>query len=580
MSNIITSDLSLKNKSNDVNLYRDIFVNSPSISLKPIKNLADSPIHAKLKDFFHINGYNTINEFEGYLWKSILIGLDVLVVSSSEIDTELNHTVRKRKNKVITFFSPVLTLLLKLVERENEAYRERLVNQPETGKMYEYKRKNGPRLLIVCSSCKNAQKIYEFIKSVMMNDTSLLKVILLQGGANDTTYDVKLSNGCDILICATPFCLLRMLGNGKTNFERLEFFVIDEANIVLDKYAKQAKALMDSYTNFLKIQVKKNVAQFILFSSTWSSKLKNFISCFFTDETILFESKLEASYFGNVNHIVHEVDSISEKASKLIELIETNQKSSVLITINDSISANKLYKYLRKKGYYAQIVDDQSNDETLTSISNEWSESASSKQLILICSQLTLTFLNIRNATCVIHFDFPQNKKLFSERLWTMHDNFKLRKNSSNKLMNGSGDSNNDPPQQQWLDLQSHIFFTKNDVEFSEGLLKFLRRIGVDEYGLPKLLIETANKNIMSKKETQNLKPLCPLVKSYGECVSSLINCEYRHSVDTNFDSLRVLSKNSVEKKLYVPNEGHIKVIFIKRKLMKFIQIFSFFSLK
>jgi ATP-dependent RNA helicase TDRD12 len=574
MNNLIKSDFNLNNKkTNDSYLNRNIFINSPNIDLKPFKNLTDSPIHAKLKDYFHINGYHTINEFEGYLWKSILYGLDVLAVSSSEIDTELNNTVRKRKNKVVTFFSPVLTLMLKLIERENEAHKESLINQPESGKVYEYKRKNGPRLLIICSSCKNAQKIYEFIKSVLMNDTNLLKVILLQGGANDTTFDVKLSNGCDILICATPYCLLRMLGNGKTNFERLEFFVIDEANIVLDKYGKQVQTLMDSYANFLKIQIKKKVAQFILFSSTWSNKLKDFVSCFFTDETILFESKLEATYFGNVNHIVHEVDSIKEKVDKLIKLIETNEKNSILITMNESVSVHKLQKYLKKKGFHAQVVEDQTDEENLSSISNQWLEFSSTKQLILICSQLALTFLKIRNATCVIHFDFPQTKKHFSESLWTMHHNFKMLKNNSNKLTKGSGDSNDDPPQ-QWLDLQSHILFTKDDVEFSEGLLKFLKRTGVDEHGLPKLLIETANRSIEAKQEKQSLKRLCPLVKSYGECLSSLMNCEYRHFLDTNFDSLRVLIEDSAENKLYVPNEGHIKVSLIENKFIDSLILF------
>lgn len=558
MHNIMpNNEINLKNKSS-LNSYRNIFINSPNI--RPIKSLAESPIHGKLKDYFHINGYNSINEFEGYLWQSILRGRHVLAVSASDIDSELNYTIRKRKQKVITFFSPVLTLMLQIVERENELTKEKLPAQSEIRKNYEFKRKNGPRLLIVCSSCKNAQRIYEFISSVIINDKNLLKVILLQGGANDKTYDVKLSNGCDVLICATPYCLLRMLGNGNTNLERLEFFTIDEANIVLEKYPKQMKTLMDIYANLLKIEVRQKIAQFILFSSTWSDKLKEFVSLYFMDETILFESKLEASYFGNVNHIVHEVKSISSKVEKLIELIEMNKKYSILIFINENVSAQKLFSYLRKKGYYTQLIDDQTNENDASLISNEWSESSSSKQLILICSQSTLTFLNIRNASCVIHFDFPQSKRIFSERLWVMSHNFKMIKNGSNTLMEGSGDVSVDAS--KWMELQSHIFFAKEDVEFSEGLLKYLQRIGIDKVGLPKILIDTASERLVIKEGKQNQRPLCPLTKSYGECLSLLSNCEYRHRLDENIDRLRVLSEGGeTSKQVHVPSDGYVKVL-------------------
>ena len=533
---------------------RNIFINGHNI--RPVRSLDESSIHEKLKDYFHINGYNTINEFESFLWPAILRGRHVLAISSSDIHSELNFTIKKRKSKLVTFFSPVLTLLIKLIERENEL---KMLNNSETEKNYVFKRQNGPRLLIVCSSCKNAQKIYEFISKVMVNDKNLLRIILLQGGANDRTYDIKLSNGCDVLICATPYCLLRMLGNGNTNLERLELFTIDEANIVLEKYPIQMKALMGSYANLLKVEARQKIAQFILFSSTWSNKLKEFVSMYFMDETILFESKLEASYFGNVNHIVHEVKIANDKLSKLIDLIKMNANNSIIIFINDNACANLLNRYLKKKGYLASVIDDQTSQASINSITNEWLESAASKQLILICSQAILNFLDVRNASCVIHFDFPQTKKVFSERLWVMSDNFKLHKNKPNLLTDksASGDFNNN---KEWTELQSHIFFTEFDEEFSEGLLKFLKRTGVDEIGLPKLLIQKANERIKEKEENCNNKPLCQLTKSYGECISPLQNCEYRHTLDETIDKLRLLSEENDETKLFVPSEGHIKV--------------------
>jgi ATP-dependent RNA helicase TDRD12 len=463
---------------------RNIFING--LNIRPVTTLAESSIHEKLKDYFHINGYNTINEFESYLWPAILRGRHVLAVSPSDIDSELNFATRKRKNKLVTFISPVLTLVIKLIEREKQLLKEELEQESTTTssvpEKYVYKRINGPRFLIICSSCKNAQKIFELMTSILINDKNLLKIILLQGGAKDESYDVKLTNGCDVLICATPYCLLRMLGNGKTNLERLEFFIIDEANIVLEKYPKQMRALMDTYANLLKFDRRQKVAQFILFSSTWSTKLRDFVSSYFMDETISFESKLEASYFGNVNHIVHEIKNKgNDKLDKLIGLIETNTDKNVIIFINDNSFASLLYKFLKKRGYLAQIIDDQTNHFTVNAITNEWLELAEvNKQLILICSQTMLTFLTIRNATCIIHFEFPQNKTVLADRLWVMSDNFHMNKNGSNLLLNKK-DETDEVCKREWVELESYFFLTQYDEEFSEGFFKFLKRIGVDE---------------------------------------------------------------------------------------------------
>ncbi len=104
---------------------------------------------------------------------------------------------------------------------------------------------NGPILLIVCSSCKQAQLILDYLMQILdivsclasrdalRRRSSELKCLMIQGGGMDVQYDVPLSNGCDILIAATPYAILRKLGDTKTNLERLKYLVFEETHILV-----------------------------------------------------------------------------------------------------------------------------------------------------------------------------------------------------------------------------------------------------------------------------------------------------------------------------------------------------------
>jgi hypothetical protein len=99
------------------------------------------------------------------------------------------------------------------IDRENEIKMNR-----ESGyvKQSLLRSQNGPILLIVCASCKNAQRIYEVISEIIdlsvrqhykeiNNDNNnnnesfrpykKLKALLLQGGGHESLYDVPLING-------------------------------------------------------------------------------------------------------------------------------------------------------------------------------------------------------------------------------------------------------------------------------------------------------------------------------------------------------------------------------------------------
>ena len=195
--------------------------------------------------------------------------------------------------------------------------------------------------------------------------------------------------------------------------------------------------------------------------------------------------------------------------------------------------------------------------------------------------QAMLNFLRIRNANCVIHYDFPTTKQVLAERLWTMNNNFKLNIKPSAKFLSkandaAAGDAAGDIAK-EWLELESHIFLTENDKNFAEGLLSFLTRIGIEQSTLPSLLVNMAAEKKKLKDEKRMLRPMCPYVKSFGQCMTPLPNsCEYRHLVDLNTDKFRRLSAIDDTNELLLPKEGHVKVIKWRYSTKKYLIFWKF----
>jgi len=157
----------------------------------------------------------------------------------------------------------------------------------------------------VCSSAESAQRIHKLVEEMIYitnrareYDSRIkhkkLKSILLP--QNSRCYEGKivlfqkdffrlfklfsyifilglyeyLSQGCDILICSTPLCLIHMLDHKKTNLDRLQHMVFDEAYLLAENYFEQISKVMMCYREVL--QIRPTPAQFLVFSSLWSSK--------------------------------------------------------------------------------------------------------------------------------------------------------------------------------------------------------------------------------------------------------------------------------------------------------------------
>lgn len=223
------------------------------------------------------------------------------------------------RDRVLSYLCPLMD---KLIFKKGH-----LVNQPQTncsrtGLRLSSRQQNGPFMVIVCTSCERAQHLYEQVTAIIervhsMTSTLRLKALMIQGVGKDDQFQVPLMNGIDVLIASTPFVLDRMLGLGWTNLERMHTLVFENGYLLLEKYAEQVRQFQRSYHHLLQNNDDIYLAQIVVVTPNWSDRLAKFVESMLIMPVVLCESKLEAAFYGKVNHFIIECESTHQKARKI-----------------------------------------------------------------------------------------------------------------------------------------------------------------------------------------------------------------------------------------------------------------------
>lgn len=551
--------------------------NTPVI---PIQSIKEQRIHPSLRDFLSFQGILSVSNLNSYLWPCILHGMHCFFMPDES---------NSGRSSPIGFLTPLMSLML-------EKSTQQIKKNFETGfvkkSIAQSQCENGPILLIVCASSENAQKIYEITNQIIQIDSRLngkdkLKALMIQGGGHENQYDVPLANGTDILITATPFCLLKAIGEAKTNLERIRYIVFDQAYLLFEKFPLQIKTLMEIYTNLIEISDLPYRAQFILISHFWSTKLKKFIEKFLIKPAFIIGNKLEASFCGQTHHILKDIESEGIKKGIYIkELIEKNKGKNVLICANTFERTMKLFDYLFKKcNFQVDFVTHESRSPKIRLLEEKWNK-RQSQGLLMVIQQQMLEQINLDKVKCVINYDFPLTKTAYALRLWTMRGYFMEKKQFTEVI---SEDAKMDESFKVALcndyhivdkepeRLCSYIMLSKSSSPFAESLFNFLSRIGYKKNDFPSGFVKMAEEGRLEKDELKINHPLCPYIKTFGSCMNANPNsCKYRHRPNIQADKVEYLDNN-----LKIPTQGYVKfkISFIKDTNHFFANILSYRNL-
>lgn len=229
------------------------------------------------------------------------------------------------------------------------------------------------------------------------------KVVSIIGGESigDQLYDIQ--QGCDIVV-ATSGRLLDVLSKKQMNLSYLDFFILDEADKMLNLgFAEELELIL---------QAIPEQRQNLLFSATLPPKILNIASKITKNPT---EVTVEDSQ-PIVQTIKQRVISVNpENRSPLLrELIKKEKLKQVLVFMANKRATDNIAIKFRKYGFIAESF----HGDLTTWERKETLDDFKAKRInILFSTDLVSRGLDIKNIDCVINFDLPRSPSDYVHRI-------------------------------------------------------------------------------------------------------------------------------------------------------------------
>jgi superfamily II DNA/RNA helicase len=229
------------------------------------------------------------------------------------------------------------------------------------------------------------------------------KVVSLIGGESigDQLYEIQ--QGCDVVV-ATSGRLLDILGKKQINLSKLEFFILDEADKMLDLgFAEELELILKALP-----QKRQN----LLFSATYPPKMRD-IASKITTNAIEVTIKEEQPTVANIEQHAIEVNR-ENRGPLLRHLLSTNTWELILVFMANKRATDNIAAKFRKHGFKAQSfhgdLDQQDRTYTLNEFKNR-------KIRILFATDIAARGLDIDDVNCVVNFDLPRSPADYIHRI-------------------------------------------------------------------------------------------------------------------------------------------------------------------
>jgi superfamily II DNA/RNA helicase len=220
------------------------------------------------------------------------------------------------------------------------------------------------------------------------------KIVSVIGGESigDQLYDIQ--QGCDIVV-ATSGRLLDIVSKKQMNLSHLGFFVLDEADKMLDL------GFADELELILKELPSKR--QNLLFSATYPPKMLQ-IATKITQNPTEVTITQEQPIVQKITQRAIEVNR-ENRGPLLRELLKSQKWELVLVFMANKRASDNIAAKFRKYGYATESFHGNLNQEDRNFTLDEFK---TKKIRILFATDIASRGLDINDISCVVNFDLPR----------------------------------------------------------------------------------------------------------------------------------------------------------------------------
>lgn len=262
-------------------------------------------------------------------------------------------------------------------------------------------RKRPVRALILTPTRELAAQVFENVKEY--SEFLDLRSAVIFGGVNQKPQVSKLRQGVDILV-ATPGRLLDLENQGFLNLSKIDFFVLDEADRMLDMgFLRDIEKIM---------RLLPNKRQNLMFSATFSRDIKK-LAHGILERPVQVEATPENTTVEAISQKVYRVAK-DKKTGLIIKLISEGNWKQVLVFTRTKHGANRLTKKMISAGITAAPIHGNKSQGARTRALSGFKDGSIK---VLVATDIAARGLDIPLLPHVINFELPNISEDYVHRI-------------------------------------------------------------------------------------------------------------------------------------------------------------------
>lgn len=230
-----------------------------------------------------------------------------------------------------------------------------------------------------------------------------LRTLVVFGGVSQHPQTKQLKRGVDILV-ATPGRLLDLMNQKHIRLDKIQYFVLDEADMMLDMGMLQDVKRIVKHI--------PNDRQTMCFSATMPTEIAKLTNLILKNPLRL-EVAPVSSTADRIKQEVYYVDP-ANKTNLLVHLLREKSVESALVFSRTKHGADKIVKSLTKNGFKAKAIHGNKSQNVRQKTLRELKER---KINILVATDVAARGLDISDLSHVINYNLPEVPETYVHRI-------------------------------------------------------------------------------------------------------------------------------------------------------------------
>lgn len=272
---------------------------------------------------------------------------------------------------------------------------------PILQKLYKTDHRKGIKALILTPTRELAIQIGESFEAY--GRYTGLKHAVIFGGVGQKPQTDALRNGVQILV-ATPGRLIDLITQGFVTLKTLEYFVLDEADRMLDM------GFIHDIRRILKLLPARR--QTLFFSATMPPEIETLANSILTKPEKV-EVTPASSTVDTISQYIYFVEK-NEKKDLLLHLLKDKSIESVLVFTRTKYGADKLARTLTKAGIRAEAIhgnkSQNARQRALTDFKNH-------SLRVLIATDIAARGIDVDQLSHVVNYELPNVPETYVHRI-------------------------------------------------------------------------------------------------------------------------------------------------------------------